>query len=104
MDTACNHIWTQAQFTELGGKVDAQVETDTYIDRLQIDSLVARARDVKDYDRTPQYINHTHINIHITYRSQVEKQAAGMAKLGNKLDQLLLGEHEQARIPIAISI
>ena len=27
-----------------------------------------------------------------------------MATLGNKLDQLLLGEHEQARIPIAISI
>ena len=55
MDTACNHIWTQAQFTELGGKVDAQVDIDIYIfiHRLQIDSLVARARDVKDYGRTP---------------------------------------------------
>ena len=30
MGTACNHIWTQAQFTELGGKVDAQVDIDTY--------------------------------------------------------------------------
>ena len=31
------------------------------------------------------------------YLSQVEKQAAGMATLGKKLDHLLLGEHEQAR-------
>ena len=59
-----------------------------------IDSLVARAR-VLRIIMTAGPIHHTSSSYAYTYLSQVEKQAAEMAALGNKLDQLLLGDHEQ---------